>query len=128
MAESNLYLNSIVPILNENKKIGIGFVIKEDKEHSWLLTCKHVVYDGHEYKKKLSLQNGEMIIETAIVCSDGIDLALIKVKHLEHKKVYPLQEHTNDDALIISTYSNTNDKRDSLFMKIFMLKFKNILL
>jgi hypothetical protein len=112
MAESNQYVDAIEPIWNEGKKIGIGFIVKEDEEHSWLLTCQHVVFDGTAYKTSLKIRD-KAIKEEDITLANGIDLALIKVSRLSDKKPYFLHEHVRDDALIISTYSNIDSTKRS---------------
>jgi len=117
MAKSTHYLESIVPILSKNKKVGIALVIKKDANYTYLLTCKHVVFKQNEYKEELSFRYGDdkcnSFNKSHITLSKGKDLALIKTNGLEDKKVCFLQKHQTDDSLVISTFSNIDKNKDS---------------
>jgi len=68
--------NSLVLITNsENKNFGTGFVIRKERNHSYILTCAHVVERtpksllvDSRFKAKILYQGS----------SDGLDLALLK--------------------------------------------------
>ena len=119
MAKSTHYIESIVPVLSKNKKIGMAFVIQKDDEYTYLLTCEHVVFNNDECKKELSLRDDECdsfnlpFDENNITRYNGIDLALIKVKGLKSKRTCLLQAQQYDANLIVSTFSNINDDKDS---------------
>lgn len=74
MAESTYYLESIVPVLSKNKKVGIAFLIKKDNQYTYFLTCKHVVYSDGEFKMKMTLLNHIIFLLMKMI------LLLVKVK------------------------------------------------
>lgn len=124
MAKSTYYIESIVSILSENKKIGMAFVIQRDSEYTYLLTCKHVIFEQNEYKKVLSFRDENNISSSFnlpfdknhITLCQGKDLALIKIIGLENQRACLLQKHQYDDNLIISTFSNIGKNNKDSFI------------
>jgi hypothetical protein len=67
--------NSLVLITNsENQSFGTGFVIRNERKHSYILTCSHVVENT---PKSLLVDS----VKAKIIyqgSSDGLDLAILK--------------------------------------------------
>ncbi|MBF0378418.1 MAG: trypsin-like peptidase domain-containing protein [Desulfamplus sp.] len=66
-----------------NKRFGTGFIIHEDSNYSYVLTCEHVIKDvggnGNVFINKIKAE------EVIARGKDGIDLSVVKVKRLSDK-------------------------------------------
>lgn len=96
--------NSLVLITNsENKSFGTGFVIRRERNYSYILTCSHVV----EYTPKSLLVDS---VKAKIIhqgSRDGLDLAILKVAI--DKEPLLLLESDCDDFEINGFRSFKND-------------------
>jgi len=117
MALKNFYLEHIVPIYKNKKRVGVGFIVDEIDENYIILTCKHVIYDDSgDLKEELSI--GERFLNSSSVdVIDGIDLALLTIDRVKNKKITFLQKKVQDEFLTISTYQNINDDKNSFIHK-----------
>ena len=99
----NLELNKSIVLIysnNEvNKVIGTGFIIHQDTNGVYLLTCFHVVddIDGPDD----IMVDGVPAVMIANDNKDGFDLAVLKVKGLWDKPILKLSSFSEEKRLFI---------------------------
>jgi S1-C subfamily serine protease len=69
---------------DNNRRFGTGFIIYQDKQITYLLTCSHVVEDVGGIEKVKAA--GESATVIAFDGSDGFDLAVLRIDSLFIKK------------------------------------------
>jgi hypothetical protein len=68
---------------SDNKAIGTGFVIQHTDEHTYLLTCAHVVRDvGGSEQVKAAARSAQVV---ALGDDSGLDLAVLRIERLVNR-------------------------------------------
>ncbi|NEO84183.1 MAG: CHASE2 domain-containing protein [Spirulina sp. SIO3F2] len=82
----------LVSSSTDPKTFGTGFVVYQDQERSYVVTCAHVVESIKKSGDLSQLQVGSMIAEViALGKPDEIDLAVLTVPLILERKALPLQ-------------------------------------
>jgi hypothetical protein len=110
--------NSVILLISnepdKNPAFGSAFMVAHDNAFSYLLTCAHVIEQINKDSTANQLKLLGVDHPVDIVCcgaSDGIDIALLKVKDLIDKPVFTLFNKGNEgDAIKITGYSGFNTK------------------
>jgi len=124
--------DSIVKIYDESSKPfkGIGFVIKQDDEYSYILSCNHVVYSSQKSeKRKVKIDDGievESIIYGHELKETPVDLAILKVKNLSNKITISLQHNIDKSSILkLKTLSPISNDALSFDPKSIQLEYRD---
>lgn len=97
----NFVFDSLVKIYSNNDGLkGVGFVVKQKDNISYILTCNHVVYKNDK-KRTIKVDNIEVDEDKITYGHDitsPVDLALIEVKDLKGKISISLQPTMDDSS------------------------------
>lgn len=97
--------DSIVKIYEDKELKGIGFIVKQEENISYVLTCNHVVYHSDKKNKRSIIIDDKKVENIDItygheLSNNKVDLALIKVADLEGKVTISLQKEINENSLV----------------------------
>lgn len=107
--------NSIVLITGSDKyNFGTGFVIYEDQDHTYVITCKHVVNEVGEKEIKVNEHTAQIISSL----QTEIDLAVLKVKKLSKAPLNINTTYEKKGCFITAAFYPPNPKMQRIAEKL----------
>lgn len=123
--------DSIVKIYNDKNELkGMGFVVKQEDDISYILTCNHVVYHSQNSEKRKIKVDDIDVEESAIIYghelpNNTVDLAIIKVRNLTGKVAISLQKDIDEKSILeLKTLSKVGNDTLSVDPKSIELQYQ----